>query len=416
MHPPGGIRLLLALALVTALSQFLRSATGAIAPELMRDLAMAPEVLGAASGAFFAALAAMQIPVGLAFDRWGARRTVTILTIVAALSCLGTAAATNGAQFVAARAVSGIGCGASFMAAVLLIGRWYAGRRMTTVMSWVFAISYAGVLAAASPIAWAAETIGWRAAFTIAGVACAAIAMLSFWSVSDRPDGDMRADKRPDGILAELKGVLAVWKIPSIKPILCMHMFPYAVIGTMVGVWAGPYLNDVHGLSSVARGHVMSVMVLAQVVGVLFYGPLDRLLDSRKRVVTAGALSTIAVLLALALWPRPPLVLAIVLLTLLCFVTAYAIVIVAHGRSLFPDHLAGRGVTTVNLAQALGTALMPTLTGIIVGVFVPSIGAGASETGYRVAFGAMAALLSLGTLVYVQARDVRPSETEGRAG
>jgi MFS family permease len=97
-------------------------------------------------------------------------------------------------------------------------------------------------------------------------------------------------------------------------------------------------------------------------------------------------------------------------------VTAYAIVIVAHGRSLFPDHLAGRGVTTVNLAQALGTALMPTLTGIIVGVFVPSIGAGASETGYRVAFAAMAALLTLGTLVYVQARDVRPSETERRAG
>lgn len=413
MHPPGGIRLLLALALVTALSQFLRSATGAIAPELMRDLDMAPEVLGAASGAFFAALATMQIPVGLAFDRWGARRTVTVLTIIAAVSCLGTAAAANGAQFVAARAVSGIGCGASFMAAVLLIGRWYAGRRMTTVMSWVFAISYIGVLAAASPIAWAAETIGWRAGFTIAAAACLVIALLSYTSVRDRPAGDTRADKRPDGILAELKGVLAVWHIASIKPILCMHMFPYAVVGTMVGMWAGPYLNDVHGLSGVARGHVISVMVLAQVAGVLFYGPLDRIFDSRKRVVTAGAGGTILVLLALALWPQPPLILAIVLLTLLCFVTAFAIVIVAHGRSLFPDHLAGRGVTTVNLAQALGTALMPTLVGFIVGVFVPSVGASAPESAYRIAFGAMAGLLALGTLVYVQARDVRPSEAGG---
>jgi MFS family permease len=410
MHPPGGLRLLLALALVTALSQFLRSATGAIAPELMRDLDMAPEVLGAASGAFFAALATMQIPVGLAFDRWGARRTVTVLTIIAAVSCLGTAAATNGAQFVAARAVSGIGCGASFMAAVLLIGRWYAGRRMTTVMSWVFAISYIGVLAAASPIAWAAETIGWRAGFIVAAVVSLVIAALSYLSVRDRPAGDTRADKRPDGILAELKGVLSVWHIPSIKPILCMHMFPYAVVGTMVGVWAGPYLNDVHGLSGVARGHVISVMVLAQVAGVLFYGPMDRIFDSRKRVATAGACGTIGVLLMLALWPQPPLILAIVLLTLLCFVTAFAIVIVAHGRSLFPDHLAGRGVTTVNLAQALGTALMPTLVGFIVGVFVPSVGASAPEGAYRIAFGAMAGLLTLGTMVYVQARDVRPSE------
>src|SRR5262245_8180701 len=168
MHPPGGLRLLLTLALVTSLSQFLRSVTGAIAPELMRDLAMTPEMLGAGSGAFFAALAAMQIPVGLAFDRWGARRTVSLLTLVAALSCLGMALASNGPQFVAARAVAGIGCGASFMAAVLLVGRWYAGRRMTSVMSWVFAISYVGVLAAAAPIAWSAETIGWRSAFVVA--------------------------------------------------------------------------------------------------------------------------------------------------------------------------------------------------------------------------------------------------------
>ena len=44
-------------------------------------------------------------------------------------------------------------------------------------------------------------------------------------------------------------------------------------------------------------------------------------------------------------------------------------VIVAHGRSLFPDHLLGRGVTTVNIAQVIGLTMLPLLTGPIVGAF-----------------------------------------------
>src|SRR5882762_1389708 len=64
------------LAAVTSLSQFFRASGGVIAPELIRDLGLSPELLGLASGAFFIALGVAQIPVGMMFDRIGARRTV----------------------------------------------------------------------------------------------------------------------------------------------------------------------------------------------------------------------------------------------------------------------------------------------------------------------------------------------------
>ena len=135
-----------------------------------------------------------------------------------------------------------------------------------------------------------------------------------------------------------LHGLLQVWKTPGLGPVLAMHTFAYAVMLTVLGVWAGPYLHAVHGLDSIARGHVMLGMGLAQIVGILCYGPLDRLFGSRKKVVVLGVLATTLVLVGLAALSRPPLWVAVSLLVALTFFAAYGIIIVAQGRSLFPAH------------------------------------------------------------------------------
>ena len=81
-------RLLVALAAATIASQFLRSSSGVIAPELVRDLALSPEMLGFANGCFFISLGLVQVPVGLLFDRVGVRSTYLALTGFAALGAL----------------------------------------------------------------------------------------------------------------------------------------------------------------------------------------------------------------------------------------------------------------------------------------------------------------------------------------
>jgi hypothetical protein len=105
------------------------------------------------------------------------------------------------------------------------------------------------------------------------------------------------------------------------------------------------------------------------------------------------------ILMAMALLAGPPLWLAVGLLIAFCFFCAYGTVIVAQGRSLFPDRLAGRGVTTVNMAQCLGLTVLPAGTGYIVEAF------GSGDTAYRWVFAALAAGLALGSIAYVRARD-----------
>jgi MFS family permease len=204
-----------------------------------------------------------------------------------------------------------------------------------------------------------------------------------------------------------LAGLLTVWRTPGLLPVLAMHTFAYATQLTVLGIWAGPYLWDAYQLDGIARGNILLIMGLAQIAGVFTYGPLDRLVGSRKKVVIAGASLTIAVLLLLAAIAKPPLALAVLLLNLVTFVASYGVVIVSQGRALFPLSLAGRGATTVNMAQLLGLMGLPMVTGLIVGSF-PPVGGYVPEVAYRAAFAALAFGNLCGLLVYLRATDSRP--------
>jgi predicted MFS family arabinose efflux permease len=391
--------LLLLLIAVTCLSQFYRVSNSVIAPELTRDLGLSARELGWAGSAFFFALFAAQVPVGMWFDRYGARRTVAALSLLAVAGAVWIATATDAFDLIVGRAVVGVGCAASFMSVVFLCSRWFAPAKLATALSWVFAASNIGTLAAATPLAWIAATVGWRNGFLALAAVTILVAAAFHVFVRDQPTKHSAPISRHETLCEIARGLLEVWTTAGLVPVLAMHFFAYATMLTVLGVWGGPYLYDVHKLDAVARGNVLLAMGVAQILGILAYGPMDRLMRSRKKVVLVGTAISAALLAALALLDRPSLGIAVVLLVALCFFCAFGTVIVAQGRTLFPDRLAGRGVTTVNMAQCLGLTVLPALVGYIVEAL------GNTDLAYRVAFGALAAGLLLGASVYVRSRD-----------
>ncbi len=406
--PRGTVTLLLLLGAATSLSQFYRVSNSVIGPELALELGLSAREFGFAGGAFFFALMVAQIPVGMAFDRWGARATLSGISILAVIGALWIARAHSANELIAARFLVGLGCSASFMAAVFLCSRWFGVGRFTLVLSWVFAMSNVGTLSAATPLAWAAQTIGWRNAFDLLGALTAVIAALFYVLVRDDPPDVSPVTRRAETLAEVWQGLIEVWRTPGLGPILAMHTFAYASMVTVLGVWAGPYLNDVHGLDAVTRGNVLFGMGIAQIAGALSFGPLDRVFGTRKKIVVAGATLSIAIYAVLALLVRPPLALTVALLMAIPFLSSYAIMIVAQGRALFPDRIAGRGVTTVNMAQVFGATALPALSGILLGSFAGGAGATAPEEAYRAVFAMLATCCFGGLMVYLRSRDSRP--------
>ena len=84
-----------------SLSQFFRSSNAVIAPELIRDLGLSPQMLGMANAAFFLALLTLQIPLGVMFDRIGVRRSVAMLSVPMTAGAALHALADSGAMLVA---------------------------------------------------------------------------------------------------------------------------------------------------------------------------------------------------------------------------------------------------------------------------------------------------------------------------
>ncbi|WP_137124775.1 MFS transporter [Roseomonas sp. HF4] len=389
---------LAALALMTGLSQFHRAALGVIAPELSEDLALSPAVLGAANGMFFAALLLAQVPVGIALDRAGPRRTVGALTGLAVLGAGLQAVAPDGGWLLASRFLIGLGCAGSFMAAVVLCARWHQGAAMTVALSRVFALSQMGILLAGAPLAAVAGLLGWRGALGASAV-LTLLAGLAWWRLVPEEAAGAPA-RRPETLREALVGQVSIWRLPGLSRVLAMHLVGYAAAATVLGLWAGPYLADVHGLDAAGRGWALAAMGVAMPAGLLLIGPVERRFGPRRRVVTAGAALAAAALLGLAVWPGAPLAGALALLVLLVLFSAFPVLVVAEGRSLFPDHLVGRGATTVNLAQVLGSALLPLLVGAVVGLF-PEAGGARPEAAYRAAFAVLGLALGLGILGWV---------------
>ena len=387
-----------------SLSQFLRSSNAVIAPELIRDLGLSPQMLGMANAAFFLALLSLQVPLGVMFDRIGVRRSVAMLSIPMTAGAALHALADSGAMLVAARFLVGLGCAGSFMASVVLIPRFVPRERWSTMLGLVFAFSQAGYFLAGTPLAYVAETIGWRRGFLGLAVVSALVGVAFFWIIRDQPDGATPSVAPANGP-GTLEGLRQILRTPGIPQLFALFGVAYASMFTIAGLWIGPYLRDVHGLDAVARGNVLVLVALVLVAANAAIGPLDHWLGRPKHLVMALVGGAVVAFVAWALIPQPPLALAITLLLVICVASSYGPIILSQIRARVPDHLAGRGATTANMAQLLGTSALPILTGFVPHLFESPATGGYAEPAYRMMFALIALVLGSGLAVYSTLRE-----------
>ena len=380
------------LCLAYVLSQFFRAFLAVLSGPLERDLGATPDDLAFASGLWFLVFAAMQIPVGWALDRVGPRRTTAVLLLIgggggAALFAL----ATTPLHISLAMALIGVGCAPVLMASYYIFARQFPPAKFATLAALMLGVGSVGNLVASYPMAFAAETVGWRAALwglaALSTVVAAGIAVL----VRD-----------PETVTGDARGsVLDLLRMPALWAILPLMFVAYAPSAALRGLWAGPYLRDVFALDTGAVGQATLVMGVAMIAGTLTYGPLDRLVGSRKWVIFGGNAVAALALAALIVWPDRGLGLSVALLAVIGFAGASFPVIVAHGRAFIPAHLAGRGVTLLNLFGIGGVGVAQFVTGPL----HASVAAQGAVAGHTAIFGLFAGALALGLVIYLFSRD-----------
>lgn len=387
---------LAALVAAYVLSQFYRAFLAVLAPLLTADLGVSAAQLSTASGLWFAAFAAMQLPVGWALDRIGPRRTAAVLFLVCGTAGAGLFTLAGGAPTIyAAMILLGVACSPVLMAPYYICARVYPPAVFATIASSMIGIGSLGNVAGSIPLALAAEAVGWRATMGGLTVLTCAVGVAVALLVRDPARTAEEAAQR--GSVLDLLRLPILW---TIFPLMFVHYIPAAALR---GLWAGPYLSEVYGASAATIGWVTLAMGLAMVAGSLSYGPLDRMFGTRKWIILPGNLIAAVACLALFAAPGAGVVSASILLSAIGFFTMTYAVVIAHARSYFPSHLTGRGVTLMNLFGISGVGVAQVATGRL---YDASRAASDLPTApYSVLFLTFGTLLIAGCFIYLFSRD-----------
>jgi MFS family permease len=374
-----------------------------IAPNLADEIGLSPMQIGTLSSIYFFCFAAMQLPLGVALDRFGPKLCILVSVGFTVLGCAVFALAHSAGQLVAGRALLGFGTASLLMAPVALYARWFPPERFSTFAGIQLGVGSLGAIFATAPLAYSTATFGWRMTFLGVGVCAALIGMVVWLIVTDDPPG-VKSTPRRETLRESIAGIWQVIRTPSIGRIFLVQLSSYPSYVLIVGLWGGPYLTHVYGYDLKGRGDILFVAALAQVLGSFFWGPSDRIFGRYKVPIMIGTFSSFTALMLLAALGTLPVPMLIFAFALIGFATGMTSVVMAHGRSLVPPHLLGRTITLLNMGTMGGGFLVQFVSGAIINLFPTDAGA-YPLAAYRLVFALQAVLVLIGLIAYLGSRE-----------
>lgn len=343
-----------------ALSQAFRTMPAITAARISADFGLSSQGVGLFAGTFHLSFALMQIPVGVALDRYGPGRTVTVLFAAALAGSVLCSLAPNFPLLLLGQALLGVGSAPAFLAPVVFASRRYPPHRFAAVSGLILAVGSLGMLATATPMAFVIETWSWRAAFgVLAAVSLAAT--IACWAFTQEP---VPATATARETLAHaFREAARLFGERHAAGILVLGGVTYAVTITVRALWVVPLFTDRHGYSLVQAGNVVLAMSVGMVVGPVLFGRIDPGGLRRRRLIAACTLVMAAMLACLIRHNAAAFDVALVV----GFGTLSGFIILQYAdvRSSFAPAVVGRALGLFNLAMFLGVAGFQWLSGIV---------------------------------------------------
>ena len=366
------------------LSCLLRGVNAVLTAELLGAIALTPAQLGLLTSAFFLAFALVQLPIGMALDRYGPRTVQLWLLALAALGVWLFSRGHSFAELMWARALMGAGLGGCFMAAVKAISCAIAPARLPSVHGYLIAVGGLGAATATMPVKLALHYTDWRGVFLGLALAALAIGLLI----------RLLSPAMPAPAAAKSKvSVWSVYRDPGFRRTIALILLPHTVFFGVQGLWVGRWLADVGGLSDDNVAYLLYLGMAAVIFGAIGMGMLTEWAGRRgiapMQVAAAGIVLFVAVQVAMACNVVPSLPMLSVLFALLGTVTGLEYAIVAQSM---PASLTGRAATCLNLLIFTGAFLVQAGFGLILGCWPLNSLQQYPPQAYQVAFGVLAAL------------------------
>jgi len=377
----------LTLALAYFLVYFHRLSLSVVADDLVRDFQTTAGAMGLLGSLYFYCYALMQIPAGLLSDSMGPRRTVTFSLVFATAGSLLFGLAPNMPVAFIGRALVGLGVSMVFIPTMKVLSQWFQAREFGFMAGLLNGVGGMGVWAATFFLALLTGWLGWRLSFILIGLGTLGLVVAVWGVVRDRPGDAIRPEETAAVRIPLLTGLKRVALEKKFWPVAIWFFFDCGIFFGFGGLWAGPYLMHVYGMTKAETGAILSLIAWGMIIGSPLLGLIsDRLVQSRKWVLTVCSAVMTVELALLCLFPAGLSTLALCVVFFVLSVTASAVVAVAFTttKELFPVEIAGTSTGMVNLFPFLGGAVYMPLLGKVLDAFPRTAQGGFAPRAYSV--------------------------------
>ncbi len=319
-----------------------------LAPTLAAEFGLSAGGLGLLSSIYFFSFALCQLPLGVAFDRFGPRKVNAALLLLAAVGGAWFAHAETAAGAIAARALIGVGVSACLMASLTAFVLWYPADRLSTMNAIAFSAGALGAMTTTVPLELLLRVWDWREAFMLIVAATVAVSLVLWLWVPERS-----ARTRGEPLIRQIQDLGKLIGDPAfLRVAVCLGASQFAAVALQT-LWIATWLRDVAGYSpaGVARG-LLAVNV-AMIVGYLAFGRAADALQRRGRSALGlliGGVAASTISLGLVVFVFQTLFLWCVFVgTGTAVVLAYSIL-----SRRTPQAMAGRANTALNVFGFVG--------------------------------------------------------------
>ncbi|MBF0613867.1 MAG: MFS transporter [Magnetococcales bacterium] len=348
------------------LSFFQRFAPAGIAHDLATDFQSSAAALGTLAATYFYIYTIMQVPTGMMVDTLGPRLILLIGGLVGGLGSILFGLAPSIDLALVGRTLIGLGVSVTFIAMLKIIAVWFEEHRFATLVGAVIVTGNLGSVLAGAPLSLMAQHSGWRGVFIGTGLLSLALSVACWLLVRNHPATIHHANTpvQPHPPSASvMNGLIIVLKNRATWPAALVNTGIAGSFFAFGGLWAMPFLTQVHGMSRTIASTHLSLYFAAFALGSLVIGTLSDRLQQRKPVILLSSHINAALWLIwlsgipLASWASYPLF-ALMGLTTASFTLTWAC-----AKEVNPPVFSGIATAVANMGGFLASALLQPVVG-----------------------------------------------------
>ena len=376
------------------ISNLLRSITATLTPVLTLEFDLTAGNLGLLAGGYFLGFSLMQIPAGYLLDKYGPKKVVAYLLLIALISTISFAFAKNFTGLLISRFFIGVGVAACLMGPLTGYRVWFEEKYQQRANSWMLMVASFGFVTSTLPVQILLPVIGWRSIFLLIVILILlSIILIVLFIPSWQNHNNIEINKQSAKISD-------VWKNKFFISLMPIAFFNYGGVQAIQTLWVGPWMLNVSGYSPLDSATGLFWINITMLIAFLFWGYiLPKLssygIDSMKIVKFGLPVSYLIFFLIIVMGQKAGAAIftIYILSSIVLSLTQPAVAL------SFPQNLAGKSLTSFNVFIHSGTFFVQWGIGLIID-YCKSIGFD-TVLSYRVSFSVFLIICILSYIFFI---------------